>query len=322
MIKRTSGRLRLPAFAIAGVATVSLALAAGYHARGAYKYLNVFQEVWGLTQANYVESVDQATLLQGAYRGMLSSLDAASAYLDARDERALSAPMGPADAGMGVLLSGGIPVVVSVTEGGPADEAGLSRGDQIWRLGGRPLRQTALPVLERLLSGQDGDVLKLVVLDASTYKLGEVELTLSTPASPGFRLVVEEGPILRLRIDDPRRVDAAALGTALREAQSAHAGAPLLVDLRGLVGVETDVVARLAGTFLPGGSLLRLIPRSGPEETVTVKKGSAAAFSGRVYVMVDGGTAGTGEAIAAIAQEVSGAVLCGRKTYGLGGVPE
>ncbi len=322
MRKSSAKRFRLPALAIAGVATVSLALAAGYHARGAYKYLTVFQEVWGLTQANYVESVDPATLLEGAYRGMLSSLDAASAYLDEQEVRALSAPVGPADAGMSLLLSGGIPVVVGVTEDGPAHAAGLRRGDQIWRLGGRPMRQTALPVIERLMSGEAGQVLELVVLDASTYKLREVEVTLAAPAKPGFRLEVEEGPILRLRIDDPRRVDVVALGEAVRRSVVAHPGAPLLVDLRGTVGVETGEVTRLAGTLLPGGPLLKLVPKGGPGEVVSARPGEAASFNGRLYVLVDGGTAGTGEAIAAIAREASGAVLCGRKTYGLAGVPE
>ncbi|MBP1611981.1 MAG: hypothetical protein H6Q01_644, partial [Acidobacteria bacterium] len=52
-----SSRRRLLFGAAALAAVVTLALAAGLPGRGSYRYLNVFQEVWGLTRANYVEPV-------------------------------------------------------------------------------------------------------------------------------------------------------------------------------------------------------------------------------------------------------------------------
>jgi carboxyl-terminal processing protease len=301
-------------------ATVSLALAAGFHSRGAYRFINVFQEVWGLTQANYVEKVDEAELLEGAYRGMLTSLDAASSYLSDRELELIESEPGPAGAGMDVLLSGGVPVVVRVDPQGPAAEAGLHRGDQIWRIDGEPTRQTAWPVLDRMLRGPADREMELVILDSRTFKLRELALSLAEPVDPGFRLEAPQGQVLWLTLDEPELVAPSALASALAAESTKHPGAPLVVDLRGQVGVDPRVAARLGAALFAGRPSLRLVSRSGSEEVVA---GDAPqpGFPGRIYGLIDGGTAGSAEALAATIKDLGG-LLCGRRTYGLAGVPE
>ncbi len=43
--------------------------------------LRLFAEIFNMIKSDYVESVDDATLLQNAVRGMLNGLDPHSAYL-------------------------------------------------------------------------------------------------------------------------------------------------------------------------------------------------------------------------------------------------
>ncbi len=323
MLRTIFSRRRPLVLVVAAAATLSLALAAGFHARGAYRYLNVFQEVWGLTRANYVDRVDEDALLVGAYRGMLSSLDASSAWLDTDERKLLRQAPGPARAGMQVLLSGGIPVVVRVDPGGPAAGAGLERGDQIWRIDGRPTRQLAWPILDRMLRGEPGRVVELVILDASNYKRSELSLTLAEPRDDGFLIEVQPGTpsIALLRLTDADRVATGVLATALAGLRDTAPGAALLVDLRGQVGLEADMVTSLAPVLLPRGDVLSLADRQGKNERIRVDVGPSP-WDGALYVLVDGGTAGAAEALAAVARERGSAVLCGRKTYGLAGVPE
>ncbi len=305
------------------VVAASLALAAGFHQRGAYRYLNVFQEVWSLTVANYVEPVDQSRLLDGAYRGMLASLDSASGYLSEGDEKLMAAPVGPARAGLQVLQSGGIPVVVRVDEGSPAEQAGLARGDQLWRIDGRPTRTLPWSLLTRLLAGQEGRTIELEILDGSTFKLQEVTLTLGAGApAPAAELAVLEGGVIHLRLRDLDRIDPASDGARLAEILAAHPGAPLLVDLRGAVAVDPSLIRRFGGWLLPAGASLELVARGGSDQRVVAGASPTVELPAALFVLTDSSTAGVGEALAALLVETRHARSCGRKTYGLAGVPE
>lgn len=320
-------RLKLSRVGIIGlvsgvVLAVSLVLAAGFQHRGAYRYLNVFQEVWSLTVANYVEPVDKGKLLDGAYRGMLASLDSASGYLSTEDRKLLAQPLGPARSGMQVLQSGGIPVVVRVDPGSPAEKAGLDRGDQVWKIDDRPTRTLPWSLLTRLLSGEPGKKISLEVLKGRDFKIENLELTLEGGTFPGVTVEVLEGPVIHLRVFDLDRVDPVAAGAALGQARRAQPSAPLLVDLRGVVGVDPGVIQRFSGWLLPAGASLQLVSRSGPSRRVESVGTGDPDLPSRRYVLEDSSTAGTAEALVALLEEQGGALSCGRKTYGLGGVPE
>ncbi len=310
-------------FAVAAVLglPLTLVLAAGLSGGSAYRYLGVFQEVWTVTRTNYVEPVDETDLLDGAYRGMLSSLDGASAYLAPGEEKVLQSPPGAGRPGMETLPSGGGLVIVRVDAGGPAARAGLEVGDQVWKIGGKPVRQMAWPQAKRRLSGPVGGKLDLQILEGRSFKLREARVDLEVPKSVGYALE-RRGPTLYLRLDDPDVVDPKGLAAELGPQLDADRSTPLLVDLRGTVGLDAAAIGRVAGVFFPGSALLRLVQRSGMEETVSAADGRELALRRPLYALVDGTTAGAGEAVAALLRERAKATVIGRSTYGLGVVPE
>ncbi len=320
-MKRTRALLAA-VLALAVLAPLALVSAAAFRPDTTYRYLNVFQEVWSLTRANYVEPVDESRLLRGAWEGMVRSLDAVSAWLPPGEAEALASPPGPAGAGMELLPAGGVAVVVRVDPDGPAAGEGIHEGDQVWRVDGRPARRLSWPQLRHLLRGRPGEVREIVLLDASTYKLRHVKLSLAVPGTPGFRVEPRaDGKLLYLRLGDLSRVDAAALRARLGAAAAEHPGARLLVDLRGVVGADPGDVARLAGVLVPGGQLLVLVDARGQEVPLAAPGDRPPVVPGKTWVLVDGSTAGTGEALAALLRR-AGATLLGRKTFGLAGVPE
>ncbi len=320
MTSSTRRRLLFGAAALAAV--VTLALAAGLPGRGSYRYLNVFQEVWGLTRANYVEPVNEAELLEGAYRGMLASVDAVSSYLEPGEEKLLAEAEPAGVLGIELLPAGGIPVVIRVEPGSTAEKQGIGIGDQIWKVGGKSTRLVAWPVLRRMVRGTPGETVALEVLDAKKFDMNTRTLTFEPSAGKGFQLARLEGPVIALHLADPSRVAADALRTELAAARAADPAAPLLVDLRGAAGLAPRDLVRLAGILLPGGNLLRITSRGGADEVISAPDLPRVEPPGRLFVLVDGTTAGTGEALAALLKEQSNGVLIGRPTYGLAGLPE
>ncbi len=307
---------------LALIVTVSLVLAAGWPGRDAYRYLGVFQEVWNLTRENYVEPVSEDTLLEGAYRGMVASLDAASAFVPPGEEAGILEPAGPGRTGLEVLPSGNVAIVVRVDPGSPAAEAGLRRGDQIWRIDDRQTRQQSWPQLRRALTGPVGRELDLVVLDGRRYRLREATIRLAAPVDAGFRIDRPREGVIHLRITEPDRVESRVLADALR-AELARASADgLLVDLRGAVGLDIARAAAIAAALGPAGEGFRLVARSGPETRIAIPELPSVQLPAGRFVLVDGTTAGTAEALAALLRERDEARLCGRSSFGLGSLPE
>jgi carboxyl-terminal processing protease len=318
MMKRPlSKALWIGAALSCGVAA-TLALAAGMQRGEAYRYLKVFQEVWSLTEASYVEPVDEGELLEGAYRGMLASVDAATGYLSDDDAALMEQPPGPAGVGMELLPSGGMFVVVRIDPGGPAAEAGLERGDQIWQVDGRSVRGVPWPVVHRWVRGPEGRSLELTVLDGRHFELRDVTVELALPASPGHR-VEARGDVLHVRIGDLGRLDPDRLRADL--SQASGSGKPVLLDLRGSMSVSPAHVTRLAGLLVPGGTLLELEDADGKRRSVKAPSGAPVLEGSRTFVLVDSSTAGMAEALAGLIRERGGARLCGRPTYGLAGLP-
>src|SRR5258706_10908524 len=72
---------------------------------GAYSYLKLFNEALYLIVHNYVQPVQLDVLMEGAYRGMLESLDPANEYLAASSYDRASRGEGGGSAGVGLSLS-------------------------------------------------------------------------------------------------------------------------------------------------------------------------------------------------------------------------
>lgn len=319
---RNSRSRRLLLTLLFAAASVTIFAAAVEQKGAAYRFLGVFREVWALVRENYVEPVDEAQLLDGAMRGMAAT-DAVGAYYAPGEEKPLTAPPAPGRPGFETLPGGGGLVVVRVDEGSPAAKAGLEVGDQVWRIGGKPARQTAWPMARRKLAGPVGGQLDLTILGGRDFKLRQVKVALEAPQGAGYELERREGPVVHLRLGDVERIDAAALGRDLARRLQADRSATLLVDLRGAVSLETDALAKVVGLFAPGAPAARIVPRGGAEEIVPAAQEPRAVPEGRrVVALVDGTTAGIGEALALALKERTGAAIIGRTTYGMGGLPE
>ena len=95
-----------------------------------YREIDQFMTVLERVKAEYVDQVDDATLIRGAIDGMLASLDPHSSYLDERGFRALMTTTDGNYGGLGltVTMEDGAVKVIAATEARPADKAGIKAG--------------------------------------------------------------------------------------------------------------------------------------------------------------------------------------------------
>lgn len=91
--------------------------------------LRTFSNVFGAVRKFYVEPVSDKKLTAAAINGMLSDLDAHSAYLDAQEFKSLQENTAGEFGGLGIEIGteAGFIKVQTPYEGTPADRAGLKR---------------------------------------------------------------------------------------------------------------------------------------------------------------------------------------------------
>jgi carboxyl-terminal processing protease len=103
-------------------------------------------EVMEHVRREYVEPVDEKELMNGAIRGMVSSLDRYSEFLDAEEYRDIRDSTSGRYSGVGLEVStdDGAIVVIAPIDGTPAFRAGIESGDEIVEIDGVSVRNDGL----------------------------------------------------------------------------------------------------------------------------------------------------------------------------------
>src|SRR3954468_10582131 len=143
-----------------------------------YQHLRVFEDVVSLVLNNYVEQVDVKKAMKGAMNGLADNLDPDSAFLPANVASAYESntAIGPAD--VGIELSRQYYLrIVSIRDGSPAAKGGLRSGDFIRAIDKRSTKDVSIYEGDRLLHGQPGSKVSLLVIRGNAADPHEVDLT-------------------------------------------------------------------------------------------------------------------------------------------------
>ena len=280
-----------------------------------YSQLAIFNEVVRLVLDAYVEPVNLDRAMAGARLGMADALDGDSSYLDPEQFRLVQQPAREADAEVGLVLTRrfSFAMVVAARPGSPADKAGLRPGDILKSIDERHTRPMPAVVAERLLRGAPGSSVKLGILRAGADPF-DVTIVRERvlPAAPQSRIL--EGETGYVKVADFTPATAEDLRTRI-EGLARDGAARLVLDLRNAAwGAPADGV-KVAELFLQGGPVAKLVGRR-TEERLFEADAARSAWSGPLAVLVDNGTAGPGEIVAAALLDAGRAKLVGERTFG------
>jgi len=287
---------------------------------GAYRQLQVYSEVLSRVRSEYVEDPNIPAVTEGALHGLLESLDADSSYLTPEEykEYKVHQVEGKADIGAAVSKRFGYAAIVSVIPGGPADRAGLQDTDILEAIEGKSTREMSLAEVHNLLSGQPGSNITVSVVRARRAQPDKVVIT---------RAIVSIPPVTDKMMDDgigEIRVDALTKGKSLEIANKIKALQKdglkkLILDLRNCAAGEESEGIATANLFLNHGTITYLQGQKFPREAFNADPAKDIT-SLPVVVLVNKGTAGAAEIVAAAILENARGDLVGDKTFGEGSV--
>jgi carboxyl-terminal processing protease len=281
-------------------------------------------EVLERVKHDYVNPVDDHQLLQAAIRGMVSSLDPYSAYLDGDeyDEVKISSSGQYSGVGIEVSMEDEEVVVVSPLEGSPAAQAGIRSGDIIATIDGVPVNTTSLADTIGRMRGKEGTSVKIGVLREGspepllfTLKRSRVELR-SVKAEllePGMGYV---------RISQFSETTGDDLDAALKDLRKRNGAAlkGLVLDLRNNPGGVLEAAVSVSDAFLESGVIVTAKGRT-PESKFEMDATPGDALNGApIVVLVNGGSASAAEIVAGALKDNHRAKLMGRTTFGKGSV--
>ena len=124
----------------------------------AQDHARLLAEVMDRVKRDYVQPIDDATLLENAIRGMVADLDRHSAYLDAGEYQDIRSSTSGRYSGVGLEVSvvDGAVLVISPIDGTPAQEAGVEAGDEIIEVDGALVVAAELDETIEKLRGRPG----------------------------------------------------------------------------------------------------------------------------------------------------------------------
>ncbi|HOC18876.1 MAG TPA: S41 family peptidase [Vicinamibacterales bacterium] len=318
-----SARTRLFVFAVTApviaFALVGALLGQVWARETPYANLRVFEEAVSLIANNYVEEVNLSKVMRGAMGGLAEGLDPDSAYLPPEAVREVDAGNGVGPADIGVALTRQYYLrVIAARDGSPAARAGLRAGDFLRVIGERPTREMSVWDGMRLLRGEPGSTVSLLVIRGNAADPHPVEITREIPAAPivSGRLIGTDVGYLRI----PAFAAGIPAAVSARVAELRKAGASrLVVDVRDVADGPLDAGIATARLFVASGTLLHKETKGAGREAVTAG-GGAAPIAQPAVVLVNRGTSGAAELFAAALAGNKRAELVGERTHGRAGL--
>jgi carboxyl-terminal processing protease len=295
----------------------------GVHASsndGAYRQLQVYSEVLSRVRSEYVEEPNIPKVTDGALHGLLESLDPNSSYLSAEAYKALKAHKTEGRADIGAVISKrfGYADVVAVLPGSPAEKAGIEPTDIFESIEGRSTHELSLPEIRDLLAGEPGSTVNVEIVRARRAEPQKIVITRDIVNIPPVTDKLMDDGIGYVKVEALTKGKAQEVASKIKSLEKSGAK-KILLDLRYCAeGDESEGIA-VANLFLNHGTITYLQGQKYPREAFNADPAKAITTL-PVAVLVNRGTSGAAEIVAAAILENARGDVVGDKTFGDGSV--
>ena len=286
---------------------------------------SLIKEAWDTLHSQYVgkDELDDRALIYGAIEGLTEAVgDTGHTDFMTPQERAdRTDALSGSYVGIGVRIDPndeGLPRIVGVFEGGPAEAAGVEVDEVIVEVDGKPTAGEAIDTVAGWVRGAASPTVELTLrrLDGTLRTLSIVRA--DVPIQPVSWALVPGTTVALIRLEQFSSGAADEMVKALEAARAAGAER-IVLDLRSNPGGYVNEAVGIASQFLTGGLVYVERNAAGEQEEHPVSEGGVATDLPLV-VLVNSGTASSSEIVAGALQDAGRAKIMGETTYGTGTV--
>lgn len=277
----------------------------------AYDAFGVFARVYNIVKARYVEPVDEARIMEGAYRGAVESVFDQNSYIPA-DIMARIQPrlLEKGRVGIRVIKRGGYAQIVHVEPGSEAEKAGIIAGTVIQKINGKYTWDLPLFSIKAMLMGQVGKPVNLTYYSMDKGK--DIDHVFQyEELNPS---AVSVHPVEKL---SAFRVESFSDEIVNRFNKYTTDAKPVILDLRYTQDGNYPNMLKLA-VFILGNKVTATAKRKGATKNFSARPGeNAPKFAqARLFVLTSGFTMNAGAVLADLLKGRSGITLVGTRTSG------
>lgn len=275
------------------------------------------EQVENLIQQRFIGEADQETLEDAAASAMISATgDRWSYYIPASEYQTYQEQMSNAYVGVGITIqaqqddSGFL--IVSVTSGGSAEEAGFQVNDLLIMVDNQDVRGMTAEEVRNLVKGEQGTTVNLTVLRTGEPVTAQVERRKVETAVASYQMLGGKTGLVTIENFDERCAEETI---AAIEALLDQGAEKLIFDVRNNPGGYATELVKVLDYLLPEGEVFHTVDYSGKE---SIDYSDASCLELPMAVLVNGNTYSAAEFFAAALQENEAAVVLGEKTVGKG----
>ncbi len=298
----------------------------------AYPSLELFSYVMEKVRTDYVDgqNLKYKDLVGAALKGMLSTLDPHSEFMEADKYKELQNDTQGAFGGLGIVISmrDNFITVVAPMDDSPGFKAGILSGDRIVKINGKSTERMSLQDAVKYLRGEPGTEVKLSLLRPSSGRVKDYKLTRAVINVDMVKDIngKKEFPLDNTKIGYIRLVQFGEKTSADLEAAinklKAQGMQALVLDLRWNPGGLLEQAVDVCEKFLPRGNLVVTTEGRNPNQNIARKaRGHGDELKNMpMVVLVNLGSASASEIVAGCLQDSKRAIVLGEKTFGKGSV--
>ncbi|MDL2221884.1 S41 family peptidase [Parabacteroides sp. OttesenSCG-928-N08] len=278
--------------------------------------------VLDIINAQYVDTVDMGSLIEGVIPKIVSELDPHSVYITAEDATMVNDELEGSFSGIGVTfnMQTDTILVISVISGGPAEKAGVVPFDRIIMINDTIYAgtKTSQNKIMRMLRGQKNSVVKLGIKRNNAEELLQVEVTRGdVPVhSVDIAYAIDEG-IGYIKISKFGRTTYNEFITAIAQLKQQNCNS-FIIDLRGNTGGYMDAAINMVNEFMPAGRMIVYTEGKAFPRSDVFSNGTGTCKEAAIVVLTDEISASASEIFAGAIQDNDRGLIIGRRTFGKG----
>tara|TARA_B110000971_G_scaffold220536_1_gene264390 strand:- start:6695 stop:8020 length:1326 start_codon:yes stop_codon:yes gene_type:complete len=287
--------------------------------------IRLFTDVYARVKRDYVETVDDQKLIEGAIRGMIASLDPHSSFLGEEEFRELKIGTSGEFGGLGIEvgLDGGFIRVIAPIDDTPAYRAGVKAGDLIIQLGDVSVKGMSLSEAVKVMRGATGTTLILKVVREDEAAPINIPVMRDVIRIKSVRNKLLDDDIGYIRISSFQSKTTRNIFTAVDSllAKSGDNLRGVILDLRNNPGGVLTGAVGVSDVFLNDGELIVYTEGRAADAALKYTAGTPDKLKGLpIVVLINGGSASASEIVAGALQDHKRATVVGSKSFGKGSV--